>query len=67
MFLVQRRYNQVCLFFFWNWLCVLSKEKSRADSPSLSWMVRACVESVRVPSFSLDLLPKTADPDVPFI
>jgi hypothetical protein len=51
---------------------MLETKKSRADSPALTpddprsglsavvaRTVRACAESVRVPSFSRDLLPKT--------
>jgi hypothetical protein len=52
---------------------MLSSKKSSADGPAprpdgprsgqsavVAWMVRACAESVRVPSFSRDWLPKTA-------
>jgi hypothetical protein len=52
---------------------VLSSKKSSADGPAprpdgprsgqsavVARTVRACAESVRVPSFSRDLLPKTA-------
>jgi hypothetical protein len=52
---------------------VLSSKKSSADGPAprpegprsgqsavVARTIRACVESVRVPSFSWDLLPKTA-------
>jgi hypothetical protein len=45
---------------------MLSSKKSSADGPRsgqsavVARTVRACAESVRVPSFSRDLLPKTA-------
>jgi hypothetical protein len=52
---------------------LLETKKSSADNPALrpdgprsgqsavmAWTVRACAESVRVPIFSWDLLPKTA-------
>jgi hypothetical protein len=66
---------------------MLDTKKGLADGPALradgprsgqsavmAWTVHACAESVRVPSFSRDLLPRTAgltrkqfeaDPDLP--
>jgi hypothetical protein len=53
-------------------IIVLKAKKSLVDGPALrpddprsgqstvvAWTVRVCAESVRVPSFSWDLLPKT--------
>jgi hypothetical protein len=36
------------------------QKEQRGQSTVVARMVRACAESVRVPSFSRDLLPKTA-------
>jgi hypothetical protein len=47
-------------------MVVVGNQKELADGPRsglsavVAWTVRACSETVRVPSFSQDLLPKTA-------
>jgi hypothetical protein len=75
MVCAEARWNIRELYRFGPPECVilLETKKSSADSPALrpdgprsgqsammAQMVRACAESVRVPSFSRDLLPKTA-------
>jgi hypothetical protein len=39
--------------------CVEHQKEPCGRSVVVAWTVRACAESVRVPSFSRDLLPKT--------